>query len=124
VDSGPVGVFFDLPAVTQQQYDSLMQELEVAAGPPAGGLLHMAGPHPDGGWLIIDVWESADSFERFATERLLPTARALGISPVRPRVFPIHDLLARTPQLGQTAVGSDFAEAVSALARGHARPRT
>ena len=122
-DSGPVGVLFDLPAVTQQQYDSLMQALEVASGPPAGGLLHLAGPHPDGGWLIVDVWESVSAFERFASERLLPAARELGISPVRPKVFPVHELLARTPQLGHAEVGSEFADAIIALARGHRRPR-
>src|SRR5262245_53514254 len=100
-----------------------MQALEVASGPPPGGLLHLAGPHPDGGWLIVDVWESADAFERFAGERLLPAARELGISPVRPKVFPVHELLARTPQVGHAAAGSEFADAIIALARGHRRPR-
>lgn len=114
---GPAGVLFDLPAVTQGEYDSLMAALEIGATPPEGALLHLAGPHPDGGWLILGVWESREAFDSFANERLLPAARALGISPVRPRLFPVYELLARGPQLAPAETGPDFADAIIALAR-------
>ena len=120
---GPAGVLFDLPAVTQSDYESLMAALDIGGAPPEGALLHLAGPHPDGGWLIVDVWESQNAFECFANERLLPAARALGISPVRPRIFPVHDLLAGDPRPGGAGAHSDFLDAVSALARRYARPR-
>jgi hypothetical protein len=120
---GLAGVLFDLPAVTQGDYEALIQALEVGSTPPEGALLHLAGPHPDGGWLILDVWESVEAFESFASERLLPAARALGISPVRPRVFPVHDLLARSGQTSEAELGTDLAEDVIALARRRAAPR-
>ncbi len=118
---GPAGVLFDLPGVTQRDYDSLMQSLDIGSAPPEGALFHLAGPHPDGGWLIVSVWESLHAFERFANERLLPAARALGVTPVRPRIFPVYELLARNTMLGQAEFGSTFSDAVVALAGRHAR---
>lgn len=108
-------MLFDLPALTQRDYETLMQSLDVGSAPPEGALLHLAGPHPAGGWLIVGVWESAEAFERFANERLRPAARAVGITPVRPRIFPVHDLLARFPGVEHGDVGADFAEAVITL---------
>ena len=112
---GPVGVLFDLPGLTGRDYDRLMDSLGVGEDPPDGALLHLAGPHPEGGWFIVSVWASAGAFERFAHERLVPAARALGIAPVRPHVFPVHELLVRGSVPAEA--GADFAAAVVALAR-------
>ena len=68
----------------------------------------------------MTVWRTEAAFEEFARERLLPAARALGISPVRPQIFPIHELLA--PPSDQVRSGGDFEEAVSHLLR-TAQPR-
>lgn len=87
------GVLFDLPGVTQRQYESLMEALWLEEERPAGALFHLSGPNPAGGWLVVDVWESEAAFERFARERLIPAARAVGIPPVKPRLFPVHDLI-------------------------------
>ena len=72
-----------------------MRLLGIAGRPRRAALLHLAAPHPAGGWLILTVRRTEAAFEEFARERLLPAARALGISPVRPQIFPIHELLAR-----------------------------
>lgn len=99
------GVLFDLPGVTERQYEALLDALWLGGEVPDGVLFHLAGPHPAGGWLVVDVWESEGAFERFARERLISAARAVGIAPVKPRLFPVHDLavcpklLDRTVQL-------------------------
>lgn len=67
--------------------------------PPAGLLLHVAGP-TDEGVRIIDVWESEDDWERFRVERLAPAIAALG-GPARPEptfrdVHPVHVVLGNT----------------------------
>lgn len=67
--------------------------------PPAGLLVHVAGP-TDEGVRIIDVWESEEAWERFRTERLEPAIAALG-GPSRPAptfrdVRPEHVVLAAT----------------------------
>jgi hypothetical protein len=38
--------------------------------PPAGLIFHSAGPSPDGGWRIIDVWDSRATFEQFFGEKV------------------------------------------------------
>lgn len=50
--------------------------------PPEGLIVHVAGP-TDEGVRIIEVWDSARSWERHRAERLRPTIAALG-GPARP----------------------------------------
>jgi hypothetical protein len=88
------GVLFDLPGVTERQYEALLEALWLEDKAPEGVLFHLAGPNPAGGWLVVDVWESEGAFERFARERLIPAAKEVGITPVKPRLFPVHDLVA------------------------------
>jgi hypothetical protein len=101
------GVLFDLPGVTERQYEALLEALWVEDELPQGVLFHLAGPHPAGGWLVVDVWESESAFERFARERLIPAAKAVGIAPVKPRLFPVRDLVATRPELFVAAVQLD-----------------
>lgn len=60
--------------------------------PVDGVLAHLAGP-ADGGWRVVDVWESAEAFERFG-EQLVPAMQAAGIEPGAPTVFPLHAFVA------------------------------
>jgi hypothetical protein len=54
----------------------------------------VCGPTSDGGWRMVDVWESQEAFERFANELLIPQARALGFPQPSKREFfePFHVL--------------------------------
>ena len=67
------------------------------AVPPAGLILHTAGPLVDGGWRVFDVWESEEAFWQFFDERLLPAARELGQDPPesRPEFFAVHNMIGR-----------------------------
>jgi hypothetical protein len=88
------GVLHDLPGMTQQDYDALLEHLDLEENPAEGGLFHIAAPNPSGGWLILDVWESAEAFDAFARQRLVPAARALNLPLSRPRLFPVHNVFA------------------------------
>lgn len=102
------GVLFDLPDLTQRDYDALMTRLDLDRDPPEGGILHVSGPHPSGGWLILDVWHSQEAFDRFAQQRLLPAARALRLTISRPRVFPVHNVFAADAEFMQTMASSSL----------------
>lgn len=79
----------EFPGVNQTSYETLGACLAVN-GAPEGILHHACGP-VSGGWRIVDVWRSAEDFDRFVDETLLPAARALGIpEPVRRECFPAH----------------------------------
>jgi len=75
-----VGVFLEFPGVTREQYEQLAQDMALSA-PPEGVVVHVCGPTSEGGWRLVDVWESQEAFERFANESCSSPAR-------RPSGFP------------------------------------
>ena len=87
-----VGILMNI-ACTQDQYDAVIRDLETAgAGAPPGRLYHVAGPI-DGGWRVLDVWESPASFEAFAPT-LLPITQKHAVPPFQPEVFLAHNIIA------------------------------
>lgn len=86
-----VGILLEFPGVTLEQYEQLAHDVSLS-GAPEGALIHVCGPTSDGGWRIVDVWESQEAFERFANEVLIPQARALGFPQPSKREFfePFH----------------------------------
>jgi hypothetical protein len=80
---------FDAPGMTAAQYDGIMRGLEAAGeGTPRGRLFHVASPKPDG-WLVVDVWESQETLDRFANT-LMPLIQQTGVD-VRPQAYPVHN---------------------------------
>ena len=67
---------FQPPGVTAEIYDRVNAQAGVEGDPPAGLLFHCAGAL-DGGWQILDVWESREDAQRFDTERLLPAIESV-----------------------------------------------
>jgi hypothetical protein len=80
------------PGGSQEVYDRVREVLGLET--PAGGILHVAGPSPNGGWRVIEVWESPEDAQRFVRERLLPALEAVGAPPPpAPQFWPVHGLL-------------------------------
>jgi hypothetical protein len=69
----------------------LRRELGLEA--PAGGILHVAGPGPEGGWRVIESFLSEEDASRFLNERFAPALRAVGFSgqPPQPQFWPVHN---------------------------------
>jgi hypothetical protein len=88
---------FDLlSGTTQQQYDAVLKELGVSLGaspPPHPGLLmHIAGPY-EGGWRVIEVWESQADLDRFHQEELHEALQKAGISlSGKPQRFDVYNI--------------------------------
>jgi hypothetical protein len=88
-----IAMMVDNPEGSQKGYDAVREKLGLEK--PAGGLFHVAGPSPDGGWRVIEVWESEEDAKRFVNERLLPAFEALGDPPPPPPQFwPVHSYMA------------------------------
>jgi quinol monooxygenase YgiN len=49
----------------EQLYDQVNGRINPPGNPPEGLIFHAAGPSPEGGWRIIDVWDSRETFDRF-----------------------------------------------------------
>jgi hypothetical protein len=89
----PVAVIVDNPQGSQEIYEKVRAQLGLEA--PAGGIFHAAGPSPNGGWRVFEVWESEEDARRFRDERLLPAFDAAGVPrpPAAPQIWQIHNYL-------------------------------
>jgi hypothetical protein len=89
-----VGIRLKFDGGTQQQYEAVHQHMDIDNDPPEGLIFHSAGPI-EGGWGIIDFWESAEAFDRFAQARLMPAVAELGdqafSGPPDRKEFPVHN---------------------------------
>lgn len=87
------------PGMTAELYDEVNARVNPPNGTPEGLLFHSAGPSPDGGWRIIDVWDSRATFDSFLESRVIPTiaeligpeALAQGPPPMI-ESWPVHNL--------------------------------
>ncbi|HEV7461815.1 MAG TPA: hypothetical protein VGN78_14855 [Solirubrobacteraceae bacterium] len=57
---------------TLDQYDQVGAKLGIDSSPPEGLVVHVAAPREDGGFVVFEVWETPDAYERFSQERLGP----------------------------------------------------
>ena len=88
-----VALITDIPGGSQEMYDRVRAEMNLD-GPPDGGIAHASGPI-EGGWRVVDIWESPEHFERFARDRLGPALEAVGapMRPGPPEFMECHDVM-------------------------------
>jgi hypothetical protein len=65
------GVVHFFPGGTSDQYEASIAAVHPADGLPAGQIFHAAGSSP-GGWTIVAVHDSQESWERFRDDVLMP----------------------------------------------------
>jgi len=62
-----IGIRIKFPGVTQEEFDNGHDHVNPDRTAPKGLLFHASGPI-DGGWGIIDFWESREAFDAFAPQ--------------------------------------------------------
>jgi hypothetical protein len=84
-----VGIRVKLAGVTEEQFDAVDQV--IGTDPPDGLIFHASGPI-EGGWGVLDFWESREQFDRFISERVAPAMAQAGAS-AQPDIheFPVHE---------------------------------
>ena len=92
--------------VTPQQYEETRQKVHWDSDHPSGAKLHISG-FSDDGLHVLDVWDSAESFNTFFETRLGPGVQEVGIEgqPVV-QFFPLTGVFA--PALGLNEQRSDL----------------
>ena len=90
-----IGLRLKFEGGTQDQYEAIHSHMGIDGDPPEGMIFHSAGPI-EGGWGIIDFWESRDHFDRFQGSRLGPAIQEVGDSafqgPPDIKEFPVHHI--------------------------------
>jgi hypothetical protein len=91
------GVVHHFPGGTKDQYEASIAAVHPSRDSlPDGQIYHAAGPS-DGGWTIIAIHDSRESWEKFRDGTLMPRMQA-GIeggftSPPQETGFEVHNLL-------------------------------
>src|SRR4029079_6758876 len=89
-------VLLEIDGLAPDRYDELVAATDAHAGEGSGhpAVSHVAAATADG-MVIVDVWDSAESFGRFVEEQIRPAARpAGGLPPLEPRFVPAPDHIA------------------------------
>jgi hypothetical protein len=74
---------------SQETYERVRRRL--GSQKPSGGIFHIAGPSPNGGWRVVEVWESREEADRFFREQYIPALRDAGVRRLpRRELWPVH----------------------------------
>lgn len=87
-----VTILYQIPGLTQAQYDSIIEELQAGGINAVGRVFHVAGPI-EGGWQVVDVYESQEAFEQFIGGGLAPVMQKLGIAPPPLKISPVYNMI-------------------------------
>jgi hypothetical protein len=74
----PVVMRMEWPEVTVEQYEEARRIVHWEQDLPPGGIFHVAF-FDEGGFKVVDVWETAEDFQTFVDTRLKPGVEQIGI---------------------------------------------
>jgi hypothetical protein len=69
-------------------YAGMVEQLRSSMEGAEGFIAHVAGPHPSGGWRVIEVWDSEEQAQAWFEQNVRPNLPP-GVSPDR-SFHPIH----------------------------------
>ena len=91
-----VALLMEFPMATQANYDKIMENLGMerygTQDLPEGLICHVAFP-AEKGWMVVDVWDSREDFDRFLQERLMSAVTRAGMPRPTVKEYPVYDLL-------------------------------
>jgi hypothetical protein len=85
-----VAVLLEFPGATQEQFGLVAEK--VGSKSPPGLLYHVEGPI-EGGWRVVDVWESQEAIVKFFEETLGQVLQEVGIAVPPPQFWPAHRII-------------------------------
>jgi hypothetical protein len=93
----PILMQMKWPGSTREQYEAVRKSVAWETDKPEGGRFHVAA-FDEHGLRVVDLWDSAEHFNRFVEKRLMPGVKAAGI-PGEPQVeiLPVHAIFAPGP---------------------------
>jgi hypothetical protein len=90
-----VGLIMDFKDATLDQYDEVIEKMELGGKVPPGALFHWCAGTDDG-IRVVDVWEDRAKFDKFAEEKIGPITQEVGIpNPPEITEFPAHNTLSQ-----------------------------
>jgi hypothetical protein len=84
-----VAFILDFPGGTLEQYDAVVEKMDLDGRLSPGGLYHAAGATSDG-VRVCDVWESEEAFQQFAESKIGPITAEVGLGEPEIRSFQVE----------------------------------
>ena len=78
----------DVPNLTEDVYGGMIGQMQPVMQAAKGFIAHSGGPHPDGGWRVVEIWDSEDEAQTWFEENVEPNLPP-GVVPTR-TYFPLH----------------------------------
>src|SRR3954454_17073299 len=123
-----IAVIMDFDDGSLDQYDAIMADMDLGPTLPSGGLFHCIGKQADG-LRVVDFWESAEVFGRFAESMIKPITAKHGLSEPAVQMFELGEVMdgpADRPTFLQVLRlpldEAGFAEAHAKIVPGHVMP--
>jgi hypothetical protein len=86
-----VAYIMDFPGGSLEDYDAVVEKMQLNGRLPAGALFHAAGKTAQG-MRVCDVWESAERFGQFSDTQIRPLSAERGMAPPQVRSFEVHEI--------------------------------
>src|SRR4051812_19636810 len=71
-------IIMDFAGGSAEQYDRVIEQMNLGGKVAPGAVFHVAGPTDDG-WRVVDVWDDMDAFGQFAETQIGPITQAEGL---------------------------------------------
>ena len=85
-----LAILAEIPDLTRDQYESVVKKVN-ESGSPVGALVHAGGPI-EGGYRVVEVWESREAAEAFHGSALLAEAAAASPPPKIIMTWPVYGI--------------------------------
>ena len=78
----------EVPGLDEGTYAGMVGQLKPLMQASKGFIAHTGGPSPNGGWRVVEIWESEEDADRWFNENVKPNLPP-GIEPNRTH-SPLH----------------------------------
>ena len=87
-----IAMLIEFSGGTAEDYDRVLQRLDLGGKMAPGGIFHVVGPTDDG-LRVVDVWDSQEAFDRFFEDKLRKALEAEGLPEPKISVWPVHNMI-------------------------------
>jgi hypothetical protein len=82
----------EIRGMTKAQYDQAVAQVQDQLRKAPGFMGHTGGPM-EGGYRVMELWNSREECERFMQQTIMPMAQRVGIPPFEPQFLPVDNVV-------------------------------
>ena len=87
-----VAIYFHPPTLNEQQYRTVVDQLQKDGEWPPAGLVHHSCFGEGDSLMVYEVWENQEALDAFG-QRLMPVLQQQQVDPGKPEVMPVVNVL-------------------------------